>query len=635
LVTNAVIPEAGWTSGTGATLATRTATSLVTTNTVGITGLVISPTAAGTNMTVITKLGAGANCGTGTQVDSLTYTVLTGGASDGIATISAGSVCTASADDGTTALTAPYISASTGANLTVPVGGTVVFNQDNIDVAVLTGPISAINLDFDASTVASTVSLNSAGKVLLTNPGALDEQVLLSALAVGSATIVVSADGGSTTPTSTRANTINITIVAACVTGTVSDVYTISQATTLTAIAAGSVVRGADVTTIAAGEPVSITAVVKNAYNTAVASDTFTVTATNGALVNIDGSAISLTTSDTKGTTSFDSATADGTDVFVRVDNPTGAALTTVVTISYAGQPVSVKTLTWRGEATKINVVGKAVGKTSGKGQIHYTLTDAAGNLTAGSVSGLVTSFGAIVTSTSDTTNSGTTTQPTFATTGKGASFSSAAQVTENVNSVPMGSVITSATYGIAVFNCGPTAGTADVTLRYYQPVTGAYISTPVTVSCAGGVDTYTVSADKASYKIGEVATFTITAKDSKGNPVHDYLNTANAALTTGTATADISIGGGTITKAAAVTDPIGALAGNASGVATFKAQMTTAGSFNTVVNIPGSTTKSITTSYTVSGGDASNADVLKSIVALIASINKQIQALQKLILKR
>jgi hypothetical protein len=29
------------------------------------------------------------------------------------------------------------------------------------------------------------------------------------------------------------------------------------------------------------------------------------------------------------------------------------------------------------------------------------------------------------------------------------------------------------------------------------------------------------------------------------------------------------------------------------------------------------------------------NADVLKSIVSLIASINKQIQALQKLILKR
>ena len=40
---------------------------------------------------------------------------------------------------------------------------------------------------------------------------------------------------------------------------------------------------------------------------------------------------------------------------------------------------------------------------------------------------------------------------------------------------------------------------------------------------------------------------------------------------------------------------------------------------------------------YSIKLGTAvvSNADVLKSIVALIASINKQIQALQKLILKR
>ena len=39
---------------------------------------------------------------------------------------------------------------------------------------------------------------------------------------------------------------------------------------------------------------------------------------------------------------------------------------------------------------------------------------------------------------------------------------------------------------------------------------------------------------------------------------------------------------------------------------------------------------------YTIaSDGSVTNAEVLKSIVALIASINKQIQALQKLILKR
>jgi hypothetical protein len=44
-----------------------------------------------------------------------------------------------------------------------------------------------------------------------------------------------------------------------------------------------------------------------------------------------------------------------------------------------------------------------------------------------------------------------------------------------------------------------------------------------------------------------------------------------------------------------------------------------------------------ISVPFTIKGSTASvsNADVLKSIVALIASINKQIQALQKLILKR
>jgi hypothetical protein len=68
----------------------------------------------------------------------------------------------------------------------------------------------------------------------------------------------------------------------------------------------------------------------------------------------------------------------------------------------------------------------------------------------------------------------------------------------------------------------------------------------------------------------------------------------------------------------------------------------TTEGSFAGVVDLPAynSTTYSQTAqtlSYKVAASSAtvSNADVLKSIVALIASINKQIQALQKLILKR
>jgi len=65
-----------------------------------------------------------------------------------------------------------------------------------------------------------------------------------------------------------------------------------------------------------------------------------------------------------------------------------------------------------------------------------------------------------------------------------------------------------------------------------------------------------------------------------------------------------------------------------------------TAGSYVSVIDFSSLTAVAATKqtpSYKVStGGDSTtNADVLKSIVALIASINKQIQALQKLILKR
>lgn len=65
-----------------------------------------------------------------------------------------------------------------------------------------------------------------------------------------------------------------------------------------------------------------------------------------------------------------------------------------------------------------------------------------------------------------------------------------------------------------------------------------------------------------------------------------------------------------------------------------------TAGSYVSVIDFTSLTAVAATKqtpSYKVStGGDTTtNADVLKSIVALIASINKQIQALQKLILKR
>jgi len=78
-------------------------------------------------------------------------------------------------------------------------------------------------------------------------------------------------------------------------------------------------------------------------------------------------------------------------------------------------------------------------------------------------------------------------------------------------------------------------------------------------------------------------------------------------------------------------------------GVKTYKFIVgSTEGSYQLSVDLPkyNSSTYSqtaLTVAYAVKASTASvsNADVLKSIVSLIASINKQIQALQKLILKR
>jgi hypothetical protein len=65
-----------------------------------------------------------------------------------------------------------------------------------------------------------------------------------------------------------------------------------------------------------------------------------------------------------------------------------------------------------------------------------------------------------------------------------------------------------------------------------------------------------------------------------------------------------------------------------------------TAGKYNAVVDYyamvaAGATKPTVQYSVTSGADTTTNADVLKSIVALIASINKQIQALQKLILAR
>jgi hypothetical protein len=170
-------------------------------------------------------------------------------------------------------------------------------------------------------------------------------------------------------------------------------------------------------------------------------------------------------------------------------------------------------------------------------------------------------------------------------------------------------------------YTCGSSSGSQAFTITLAATAVNANtLTATVPGVCAGGIATYTVSTNQASYAVGEVATITIDAKDSSGNAVSD-----NTVITAGS----VSVGGGALTATIAGTEVFTA------GKRTLQAQMTTAGKFNIVVALAGSVTTTATTGYTVTDGAVSNAEVLKSIVALIASINKQIQALQKLILRR
>jgi hypothetical protein len=583
---------------------TNTTTTIITASAVGITGAVITPDAAGTNLVIKTNANT---CG-GTVRDQITYTVLSGGASNGIATISAGAVCSATNDAGT-ALSLPFISSAAGFNIVVPIGASLTMALDENDNAEFNGPISAATLNNDGLNDTLVMSINTKGRVLIDDPGALDETFIVTAMSLGSASIVVSAEGASTTPTDVTTNSVDITVVASCA----SDVYVASKSFAYVkgATAADAVVASSNVdvaTSASAGDSLFINITGKNTYGTALSTGSYAVSATNGALVSI-GQAEQ--TAPSKGTVSVVTGTPDGIDI-VRIDPASQLVTsTTVVTITHNGTPVTTKSLTFFGEAASIEVLATSIGKTSTSGAgtstgfFVYQYKDSGANVVPGAAVSL------------DATTQ-TATVPAF-----GAGQAPRASAGDVASDLPAAieTAIGSTASGVGVFHCGSTAATSTVTIKHTNAISAATITKAVALTCAGGIDTYTVSLDKASYAVGEVATITITAKDSKGNPVADSSTMGADGL--------VSVGGGGLTKASVTADAF------TKGVRTYKAQMTTAGTFNTVVSISGTVTKSAEAKYSVTDGAVSNAEVLKSIVALIASINKQIAALQKLILKR
>jgi hypothetical protein len=467
----------------------------------------------------------------------------------------------------------------------------------------------------DVGVLTVVPTYNGSSSAVIRTPGINPVLATVATPNAGATSMTVRAYKGTALTTADPTNgtllgTWSITLAAAAATSTFSPALSLVA---LGVSTAAQITSSVDASTgsIGAGNPYYIQVIGKNAYSEALAAGTYVATATNGATLNWGDSANGATI--VAGTLSVATKTPDGTDQ-LRIDPASSLTTTsTTVTITHDGLPVATKTMTFYGEAKKIVIekvvpgtAGTAIAGNAATAYAIYSYRDSAD----GKVPGAHANF--VPTVANSTVPSGASNRQPSRSTGAAAATTNlaAAQVT----------LIGLLQDGVFAFSCGSTPGKAKGTITHTNAITGTVLTAEAEVGCFGPISTYTVSTDKASYAVGEVATITVDGKDAVGNPVSDAQ--LLGALT-------ISVGGGTLTVAVGAADVFTA------GKATYKAQMTTAGTFNTVVSIVAGVTTSATTSYKISDGNVSNAEVLKSIVALIASINKQIAALQKLILKR
>jgi trimeric autotransporter adhesin len=593
---------------------TNTSTLLITASATTIVNAVATPSGVG-NMVIRSFDGSVA---TGTLRTTVTVAVTDErpiGDLSGQIHIS-GSICGVTNLVGTTPLSAragtstdisPFESGSAaGRVVTVPLGGLLTINYDASDVVTLSGPLSIQSLD-PAGTGAAAASITN-GKVVVTGRAA-DDSFTLNASAVGTATLVVDASTADATPTA--ANTIRVTIVAACASSSF--------------VAAASFVSVED-SSITATDNVDLSAsqadaeqgflsiVANNQFGTVVPSGTWIVSATNGARVAITANASAAAATTTGPSQAF--ATGAGTDVRVAVAQATeGVAQTSVVTVTYNGALVATRSFSWTGDLASITVSSVRLGNTGAANYNSFVVRtfDAAGNQIAWPNASL----------TLEGFDQNVTTGDAVAT----ATASAEGAATNDGN----------------FFTCG--SGAKAVTKLKVKGINGSLasiFSPEFNASCSTSTRTFTASLDKAVYVPGDIATLTLTAKDVNGNAPFDPTSTdANDSNETfnyvnaGVAGTAQAFGYSNLTPV------VGPAAGDfyLGGVKTYQFVVgATEGDYQFTVGIAGltnDTAKTVKYSIKSTSTATSNADVLKAIVSLIASINKQIAALQKALLRR
>jgi hypothetical protein len=498
--------------------------------------------------------------------------------------------------------TSPFENTASGKIITVPVGASLSVEIDAANTVTVSGPLAPVAM------AAGTIGLTN-GKVTVADTGGdADIIFVMNATSAGAATLVV---GTAADPTPTASNTIRVSIVAACASSTF-----VAAASFVSVEDNGATTATDNVDTSASQadtEQGFLAIVAKSAYGVVVPSGTWIASATNGARVDITDATTAAASSTGPST---DAITALGTDIRVAVAQATeGVAMNSVVTVTYNGALVATRSFSWTGDLAKIEVSSVALGNTGAANYNSFVVKtfDAAGTQIAWTNAGL----------TLEGFDQNVTTGDAVATVAAGADVA--------------------ATNDGNFFTCGSGAkSTTKLKVKGINGSLGVVYSPEFTASCSTSSRTYTAALDKTSYVPGDIATLTITVKDVNGNApfdptstdandVNETFNYVNAGVS-GTAQA---IGYSNLTPVVAPA------AGDyfVGGVKTYKYVVgATEGDYQLTLGILGLTndiTKTVKYSIKSSTTTVSNADVLKSIVALIASINKQIQALQKLILAR
>jgi len=492
--------------------------------------------------------------------------------------------------------------------------GTGVANGD-ANYFALSGPAVWVSTTLPSGAQQTTGGLPTVTSTTITNTSdAAGALYNLRLTAVGTVTVSYGASA-----TAAPTDVLTITSVAACANGVFSPTY---SSIMMDSVVDGNASSNVDaVTSATAGSPVYIKLDLEDGNDTQITTGTIVATATNGALLTATTSGtagLNGTTSSVSATPGADAGTAGGNTMIRVYPAQTATTSTTVVTITHNGTAVATKNITFHGEQASIVVGNVYAGKTSdtNDGAVLFTYKDSAGNTVPGAAASFVASSAGTVITQGESIKAPTSSSSSIAAT--------------NLNDRIEAKLGGKTASGVIAYGCGSTSANATFSIATVSTVNANTITATVNGSCNGSISTFTVSTDKASYNIGDIATITIEAKDSSGRPATDTESLQLGA---------ISVGGGALTYTLLGTDAAAAVEGFQGGKVSVKAQMTTAGSFNTVVTHTGSVTNNATAAYKVvdpaTVGAVSNAEVLKSIVALIASINKQIAALQKLILAK